>query len=146
MFAIGDKVVYPVHGAGVIEAIEKREVLGEERNYYVLRIFSGDMKLLVPVENIREIGMRGVISSQEADDVLTIFTEKADILDDNWNRRYRLNMEKIKSGNVRNVAIVVRNLMLRDNERPLSAGEKKMLEYARRILFSELMLAQNEDE
>ena len=146
MFSVGDKVVYPVHGAGIIEAIEDREVLGEERSYYILRILSGDMRLLVPVDTVSEVGMRNIIPKSEIPEVLSILRESADEHGENWNRRYRLNMEKIKSGNIRNVATVVRNLMLRDTERGLSAGEKKMLEYARRILVSELVLAGEESE
>lgn len=146
MFSVGDKVVYPVHGAGIIEAIEDREVLGEERSYYILRILSGDMRLLVPVDTVSEVGMRNIIPKSEIPEVLSILRESADEHEENWNRRYRLNMEKIKSGNIRNVATVVRDLMLRDTERGLSAGEKKMLEYARRILVSELVLAGEESE
>lgn len=146
MFSVGDKVVYPVHGAGIIEAIEDREVLGEERSYYILKILSGDMRLLVPVDTVSEVGMRRIIPKGEIPEVLSILRESADEHEENWNRRYRLNMEKIKSGNIRNVAAVVRNLMLRDTERGLSAGEKKMLEYARRILVSELVLAGGESE
>lgn len=146
MFSVGDKVVYPVHGAGIIEAIEDREVLGEERSYYILRILSGDMRLLVPVDTVSEVGMRNIIPKSEIPEVLSILRESADEHEENWNRRYRLNMEKIKSGNIRNVATVVRNLMLRDTEHGLSAGEKKMLEYARRILVSELVLAGEESE
>ena len=146
LFSVGDKVVYPVHGAGIIEAIEDREVLGEERSYYILRILSGDMRLLVPVDTVSEVGMRNIIPKSEIPEVLAILRESADEHEENWNRRYRLNMEKIKSGNIRNVATVVRNLMLRDTEHGLSAGEKKMLEYARRILVSELVLAGEESE
>lgn len=146
MFSIGDKVVYPVHGAGIIEAIETREVLGNERDYYILRIFSGDMRLLVPVENVDDVGIRQVIEEGDIPAILSIFGEEYDEIEENWNRRYRVNMEKIKSGNIRNVATVVRNLMLRDHARGLSTGEKKMLEYARRILVSELMLAKDESE
>ena len=146
MFAIGDKVVYPVHGAGVIEAIENREVLGSQRSYYILKIFAGDMRLLVPVDTVTAVGMRSVINAGDIPAILDIFTEGNDDTEDNWNRRYRLNMEKIKSGNIRNVAVVVRNLMLRDALRGLSAGEKKMLEYARRILVSELVIVREESE
>jgi len=141
MFAIGDKVVYPVHGAGIIEAIENREVLGVERSYYILRIFSGNMRMLVPVDSVDGAGLRSIISQKEIGKVLDIFRGKAEACEENWNRRYRLNMDKIKSGSAFNVASVVHNLMLRDRERTLSAGEKKMMENAKRILVSELALA-----
>jgi len=146
MFQVGDKVVYPVHGAGIIEAIENQEVLGKERSYYILRISAGDMRLMVPVETVGAVGMRQIIAPEIVESVLAVLRENADELEENWNRRYRANMEKIKSGDIFVVAAVVRNLMLRDRKRGLSAGEKKMLDYARRILISELMLVEDASE
>ncbi|MDD2220360.1 MAG: CarD family transcriptional regulator [Clostridia bacterium] len=146
MFEVGDKVVYPVHGAGIIEAIENQEVLGRVRSYYILKISAGDMRLMVPVETVETVGMRQIIAPEIVDNVLAVLRENADELEENWNRRYRANMEKIKSGDIFIVAAVVRNLVLRDRKRGLSAGEKKMLDYAKRILVSELMLVENESE
>ena len=146
MFAVGDKVVYPVHGAGVIEAIENKEILGQKRSYYILKTCAGDMRLMLPVEKIMDVGLRQIISKGEVKDVLAIFEDCGDETEENWNRRYRLNMEKIKSGDIHEVAAVVRNLMLRDNQRGLSAGEKKMLDYAQRVLVSELMLVEGDTE
>lgn len=148
MFNIGDKVVYPMHGAGVIESIEEKEVLGETKKYYVLRLPVGDMKVMIPVTNYKDVGLRQVIDGDGVQRVLRILSEQSTSMSSNWNRRYRANLEKIKSGNVYEVAEVVRNLITRDKEKGLSSGERKMLESARQILISELVLAteMNEDK
>ncbi len=141
MFIIGEKVVYPVHGAGIIEAIEKREILGQERNYYVLRLCTGDLKVLVPVDMVGNAGMRPICDQEQLEKVRDILHNSASAWEENWNRRYRMNMDKIKSGDICQLAEVVRNLSLRDAVKGLSAGEKKMLDNARKILISELVLA-----
>lgn len=146
MFNIGDRVVYPMHGAGVIEAVEEKDVGGIVKNYYVVRLSMGEMKIMVPVSNVNLVGMREVIGKDEVMKVLNILKSKTTMMSSNWNRRYRANMEKIKSGNIYEVAEVVRNLSLRDREKGLSTGERKMLENARQILLSELVLAQNVTE
>ena len=145
MFVIGEKVVYPVHGAGVIEAINQQEVLGEKRSYYVLRLYVGDMRVLVPVDGVARAGMRRVCDADKLDEVRLILRETASPWDDNWNRRYRLNMDKIRSGDICQLAEVVRNLMRRDVAKGLSTGEKKMLDNARKILMSEVALAAGEE-
>jgi CarD family transcriptional regulator len=141
MFSIGQKVVYPVHGAGIIEAIEQREILGESRNYYVLKLTTGELQVLVPVDAVAHNGMRCICSLSTLDEVRQILGGVASPWEDNWNRRYRMNMDKIKSGNIHELAEVVRNLTLRDQAHGLSAGEKKMLDNARKILISEIVLA-----
>ncbi|MTI80707.1 MAG: CarD family transcriptional regulator [Firmicutes bacterium] len=141
MFSIGDKVVYPMHGAGVIEAIEEKEVLGEKRKYYILRLPMGDMKVMIPIAGTDNTGLRQVIDNQGVKRVMDILSEDTSSMSTNWNRRYRANLEKIKSGDVYEVAEVVRNLFKRDREKGLSSGERKMLENARQILISELVLA-----
>ena len=146
MFKIGDKVVYPMHGAGVIEAIEEKEVLGEKRQYYILRLPVGDMKVMIPINNGEGVGLREVIDSEGVKEVLKILRRQSSAMSPNWNRRYRANLEKIKSGNVFEVAEVVRNLIKRDREKGLSSGERKMLENARQILISELVLATELEE
>lgn len=146
MFGIGDKIVYPMHGAGVIESIEEREILGEKRRYYVLRMPIGDMKVLIPITNVRDIGLRRVIDEEGVSRVLNILQERDSPMSMNWNRRYRNNLEKIKSGNIYELAEVVRSLSVRDKEKGLSTGEKKMLDNARQILISELVLARNSKE
>lgn len=146
LFKIGDKVVYPMHGAGVIEAIEENEVLGERRQYYVLRLPVGDMKVMIPINNGGGVGLREVIDTEGVERVLGILHEQSSAMSPNWNRRYRANLEKIKSGNIYEVAEVVRNLIKRDREKGLSSGERKMMENARQILISELVLATELEE
>lgn len=146
MFNVGDKVVYPMHGAGVIEAIEEKEVLGERRQYYIMRLPIGEMKLMIPTHAVDEVGLREVISEQEVQTVMDVLRGQKTKMSANWNRRYRANLEKIRSGSVYEVAEVVRNLVHRDKEKGLSTGERKMLDNARQILISELVLAKSIDE
>ena len=148
MFGIGDKVVYPMHGAGVIEAIEEREVLGEIRQYYVMHIPVGNMKVFIPLNNVNQLGIRQVISRSEVPGVLKILGNESNLPALAWNRRYRANLDRIKSGDIYAVAEVVRSLSQRDREKGLSTGEKKMYENAYQILMSELVLAEDarEDE
>lgn len=146
MFQIGDKVVYPMHGAGIIEAIEEREVLGMVRKYYVMRLPLGDMKIMVPIASINDIGLRQIIDSKGVDKVFSILGDRSNTMTASWNRRYRANLDKIRSGNIFEVAEVVKNLVLREKEKGLSTGERKMLENARQILISELVLAGNKQE
>lgn len=146
MFKIGDKVVYPMHGAGVIEAIEEEEVLGEKKDYYVLRLPVGNMKVMIPIANGEGIGLRQVIDKQDVSKVLKLLKSSGSAMPTNWNHRYRANLEKIKSGNIYAVAEVVRNLARREREKGLSSGEKRMLENAKQILISELVLATELEE
>lgn len=145
MFVVGDKIVYPMHGAGIIEEIEDKQILGESRKYYILRVPCGDMKIMIPVESCNEIGVRPIISVDEIEDVMRVLRAETTEMSNNWNRRYRENMEKLKTGCVYNVAEVVRNLMRSDKERKLSTGEKKMLSNAKQILISEIVLVENID-
>ncbi|HOQ37629.1 MAG TPA: CarD family transcriptional regulator [Acetivibrio sp.] len=143
MYSIGDKIVYPMHGAGVIESIEEKEILGNKQSYYVVKIPIGEMKVLIPTKNVEDIGIREVISEEDADKVFSVLKNKSVSMSSNWNKRYRENMVKIKSGNIYDVAEVVRCLMLRDKEKGLSTGERKMLNNAKQILISELVLVKN---
>ncbi|WP_312853917.1 CarD family transcriptional regulator [Thermoactinomyces mirandus] len=146
LFNVGDKVVYPMHGAGVIESIEEKEILGERQKYYVMRMPIGNMKVMVPLNNVDIIGLREVVDEMTVDKVLKQMKEKDNHDTLNWNRRYRANMDKIKSGDIYEVAEVVCSLMLRDEEKGLSTGERKMLDNARQILVSELVLASDMNE
>ena len=146
MFNVGDKIVYPMHGAGVIESIEEREILGQKQNYYVMKMPVGDMKVMIPTLNVDGIGIREVIGSCEVDKVYEILQDQSVNVTNNWNKRYRENMIKIKSGNIYEVADVVRILMIREREKGLSTGERKMLNSARQILVSELVLAGGTDQ
>lgn len=145
MFKVGDRVVYPMHGAGTIESVEEKEILGKHHRYYVLRLPIGDMKVMIPVDNTEGIGLRDVISYEEVDKVIDVLRQDVTAMSSNWNRRYRSNLEKIKSGDIYEVADVVRNLAAREREKGLSTGERKMLDSAREILISELILARNWD-
>lgn len=146
MFNIGDKVVYPMHGAGVIVAIEEKEILGEKRKYYIMKMPIGEMKVMVPVDNVEEVGIREVIKDDEIERVFAVLRGSQTKMPQNWNRRYRLNMDKIKSGNIYEIASVVRNLMIRDSEKGLSTGERKMLNSAKQMLISEIVLAKGTDQ
>lgn len=143
MFKVGDRVVYPAHGAGVIESIEEQEVLGERKQYYVMRLPIGDMKVMVPTDGLQEIGLREVMSEDTFCAVLEVLQSRKSLMSKNWSHRYRSNLEKIRSGNVYELAEVVRNLYQRDREKGLSNGERKMLDSARQILLSEIVLARN---
>ena len=143
MYTIGDKIVYPLHGAGVIEAIEEKEVLGETGNYYIMRLAYNNMQVIFPVSSNAADSVRDVISPQEADKVIEYFKEFYEEVTNNWNKRYRSNIMHIKSGNIYEVAQVVKMLMLRDKTKGLSSGERKMFTNAKQILISELVLSKN---
>jgi CarD family transcriptional regulator len=145
MYNVGDKIVYPMHGAGVIESIEEKEILGNRQNYYVVKIPIGEMRVLIPTENVNNIGIREIISEKDAEKVFKMLGSKSEIDTGSWNKRYRENMDKIKSGNIYEVVEVVNALMQRDKEKGLSTGEKKMLSSAKQILISELVLVKNMD-
>ncbi len=146
MFQIGDRVVYPMHGAGVIQAIEEREVLGNRKEYYILKLPYGDMQVMIPIDNVDDLGIRSVISPDRIATVLQVLRGKDQPLPANWNRRYRANLEKIRTGDVFEVAEVVRALVHRDREKGLSTGERRMLDSAQQILLSELSLADGMEE
>ncbi len=145
-FKVGDKVVYPMHGAGIIEAIEEKEVLGRSERYYVMRMPIGDLRVMIPMSSVEELGLREVIDAEGVRKVFQVLQGETTSMSQNWNRRYRANMEKIKSGDIFEVAEVVRNLSVRERDKGLSTGERKMLENARQILISELVLAQDVPE
>ena len=145
MFTIGDKIVYPMHGAGIIEEIEEKKILGETRRYYILRVPCGDMKIMIPVDSSHDIGVRFVSSDAVLIEVMRTLEGESSEMSTNWNRRYRENMEKLKTGCVIQVAEVVRNLMRTDREKKLSTGEKKMLSNAKQILLSEIILIKGID-
>lgn len=143
MFQVGDKIVHPMHGAGVIDSIVTKKVNGVVREYYILKIPVGGMLVMIPTENCAEIGVRPVVDRDEADQLIAAMPGIEVDMTQNWNRRYRENMLRIKSGVILEVAKVVKGLMLRDVDRGLSTGERKMLHSAKQILISELVLSQN---
>ena len=143
MFNVGDKIVYPMHGAGTIDAIENKNILGEEQSYYVIKM-PGEVKVMVPTEKAEQIGVRSVINKEEASKVIAVLEHNETEMSQNWNKRYRDNMDKMKSGDVYEVADVVRNLAFKQKEKgSLSTGEKKMFSNAKQILISELVLAEH---
>ena len=145
-FKPGDKVVYPHHGAAVIEKKEKREAFGEKRDYLVLRMAHGEMTLSVPVDMAEEVGMRWPIAKADVEDLFEVL-RKRDVREPaNWSRRFKNHQEKLKSGDVYQVAEVVRNLALREASKGLSAGEKTLYTKAHDVLVSELAFALNVSE
>lgn len=145
MFNVGDKIVYPMHGAGTIDAIEEKDILGEKQNYYIIKM-PGEVKVMVPISKADDVGVRGIIDKEEAGKVLQVLEANETEMSNNWNKRYKENMEKMKSGNIYEVADVVRNLSYKQKEKGLSTGEKKMLNNAKQILVSELVLAEHASE
>jgi len=142
MFNVGDQIVYPMHGAGTIDSIEEKDILGEKQSYYILRM-PGEIKVMVPVDKAEQVGVRNIIDKTSADKVFSLLSQDETEMDKNWNKRYRDNMEKIKSGDIYEIADVVRNLSFKQKEKGLSTGEKKMLSNAKQILVSELVLAEH---
>ncbi len=145
MLAVGDKVVYPMHGAGIIEAIEEHEILGLRQRYYVMTMPYGGMRVMIPLQNVDSIGLREVIGEVEVPKVIKVLTSMPEEEKTSWNRRINIHLNKIKSGCVYQVAEVVRNLMLQDRQKKLSANERRLLETARHILISELVLVCDKD-
>ena len=140
MYRTGDKILYPMHGAGIIRQIKKCEILGEVKEYYIMRVPCGDMEVMIPVDSSDDIGVRPVGTKEEIDEAISVLGLDSTEMNKNWNKRYRENTEKIKTGNINMVAEIVRNLTRIDRENKLSAGEKKMLSNTRKILQSEIML------
>ena len=146
MFDVGDKVVYPHHGAGTVIKKEKREILGQTREYLTIQILHNDMTVNVPVENAEKVGLRGVIEEDLVTTVVKALTAGESEMPKNWNRRFKHNRDKMKTGDIFELAEVVKNLSLRDHEKGLSTGEKQMFVKAKKILASELMYAKDVDE
>jgi CarD family transcriptional regulator len=145
-FDEGDNVVYPHHGAGVVLKKETKELLGEKRDYLTIKILHNDMTVMVPCENAGRAGLRRVINDVEVKKVISVLTDDVSEMPKNWNRRFKYNREKIKTGDVFELAEVVRNLAIREWEKGLSTGEKQMYTRAKKILASEFMYALDKDE
>lgn len=143
MFKVGDKIAHPMHGAGIIDSIVQKKVNGVVREYYFLKLPADGMLVMIPTENSDEIGVRPVVETAQADAVISAIPGIEVDMTQNWNRRYRENMLRLKSGDLIEVARVVKGLMLRDVDRGLSTGERKMLHSAKRILISEIVLSQS---
>ena len=143
MFSKGDKIVYPLYGAGVIEDLEEKEIDGNNQWYYVLRIPVGNLKIMISAEKAESLGIREIYGKDEILDVIGSVTDVPVNMSENWNQRYKENMERIKSGKLEEVALVFRNLYERERQRGLSTAEKKMMTTAKQIILSELILSQN---
>jgi len=147
MFKAGDLAVYPAHGVGVIESIERREINGETQNFYIMRIIDTDMVIMIPTHNLQSVGVRSIINKKDIPMVLDILKDRSvEIATQTWNKRYREYMDKIKTGSVFEVATVLRDLYILRDEKPLSFGEKKMLDTAMNLLVKELSIARNVKE
>lgn len=146
IYEVGDKVVYPHHGAGKVTRKEKREVLGKQREYLTIQILHNDMTVMVPVDSADRAGLRKVIANNDVDEVVAVLRQDQTTMPKNWNRRFKHNREKIKTGDIFELAEVVRNLSIREAQKGLSTGEKQMFNRAKKILASELMYARGLDE
>jgi len=147
MFKVGDLAVYPAHGVGLIEAIEEKEIGGSTLVFYVMRILENDMKIMIPKNNTETVGLRSIISKKDVERVYSILEEKdIKFTPQTWNRRYREYMERIKTGSIFDLAAVLRDLYILQMDKPLSFGERKMLETAKALLVKELSIARNREE
>ena len=141
MFSVGDMIAHPMHGAGIIDSIEEKKMNGCLRQYYILKMPAGGMVVMIPTESSDQIGVRPIVDSDEAESLMNSIAEIDAEMTSNWNRRYRENMQRLKSGDLFEVARVVKGLMTRDTEKGLSTGERKMLHSAKQILISEIVLS-----
>jgi CarD family transcriptional regulator len=146
MFQVGDKVVYPAHGVGLVEAIEEKEVLGLKQSFYVLRLLGSEMTIMVPTASAKRNGLRELMRACDVPKVLEILRKNDVVICPNWNRRFKDNLERIKTGSPYEVAEVMRILVLLQKERNLSFGEKKMLENVRHLLVMEICHAVNAEQ
>jgi len=143
MYNVGDYLAHPMHGAGIIDRIEMKKINGQVRQYYVMKIPVGGMLVMIPTETSESIGVRPIIRAEEADEIFKSISDMEVNMTQNWNRRYRENMLRIKSGDLMEVAAVIKGLVARDIGKGLSTGERKMLHSAKQILISEIVLSQN---
>ncbi len=141
MYNIGDKIVHPMHGAGIIEDIVTKQVDGDAREYYILKLPTSNMTIMLPVAVCDNIGVRAIIDRGRADEIISLFSTLEIDTTQNWNQRFRENSQRIKSGDLDEVSRVIKSLILRDQKHGLSTGERKMLHSAKQILISELVLA-----
>ncbi len=143
MYKVGDKIVYPMHGVGTIEAIEKKVVLGKRTEFYMITIINNGMKVMIPVNNADEIGIRSIISKREIKKVLKILESPADKIEEDWKQRYQNNIEKVKSGSILEVAEVARDLFRRGSMKELSIMERKLYENAYQLVTYEIKMSKN---
>ncbi len=140
---IGDKIVYPMHGAGEITGMEENEVGGVLNSYYVFRLPMGNLKLMLPVDKLEEIGIRELINPAQVPEVVEILKAETESFNGSWNKRFNMNLERLKTGNILDAAVVARNLTRQNNKKRISSGEKRLLDLSRQILISELVYVCN---
>ena len=140
---IGDKVVYPMHGAGEITGMEENEVGGVKNSYYVFRLPIGDMKLMLPVDKVEEAGLRELIDAAQVDEVISVLQAESEQLQGSWNKRFHMNLERLKTGDILDAAAIARNLSRQNSKKKISSGEKRLLDLSRQILITELVYVCN---
>lgn len=143
MFQIGDKVFYPLHGAGVVQNIEEKEILGEKKHYYILHFPLNNMRIMLPIDLAKKVGLREIVDHRCLHEVETFLRKGDESSNQNWNQRFRENATMLKSGDIFQLAQVVKSLMLRNRQKGLSTGEKKMLDDAKQYLISEIVMIKN---
>ncbi len=143
MFCIGDKIVYPMYGAGIIEGLEQKEIEGKNETYYVVKILTANLKIMVSAEKAELIGIRAVYTVDEVKKIINSIIVNPSDMPENWNQRYKENLDKIRTGKLEMVAEVARNLIMRESEKGLSSAEKKLLSTAKQIIISEISLSQD---
>jgi CarD family transcriptional regulator len=146
MYKIGDKIVYPMHGAGVIKNIQEMDIFDKTQMYYEVTIAAEGMEILIPVDKAEEVGLREIPTHQDLEAMLQVLAQPEDKMTSNWSKRYQDNMDQMKSGDIIDVAKVTRNLMLMDRRKGLSSGDKKMLMTAKNFLISEMMLIDGKEK
>jgi len=147
MFKVGDLAVYPAQGVGIIEAIEKKEIMGNKQTFYIMKIMGNGMKIMIPTNSAKSVGLREVIKEKEISKVYDILKDKDITIDkQTWNKRYREYLEKIKTGSVYEIAKVLRDLLILKNDKNLSFGERKMMDTAKSLLIKEISVATKSDE
>ncbi|QQK07386.1 CarD family transcriptional regulator [Miniphocaeibacter halophilus] len=144
MFDIGDKIVYPMHGAGVIIEKEKKDILGIEKEYFILKMPVGDMKISIPIDKINEVGIRNIVDNDVVEDIFEILSEDQGEIISNWNQRYKDNLEKLRTGDLYEISKVFRDLYILDSEKGLSMAEKKILNTSKKMLISEISVVEDE--
>jgi len=143
MFKVGDKIVYPMHGVGEIDGIEKKVILGKKNEYYMITIISNGMKVMIPVNNAKDIGIRGIIPKKDIKKVVAILSTEAETIEEDWKLRYQNNIDKVKSGSIYEVAEVARDLFKRGNEKELSIMERKLYENAYQLITYEVAMSKS---
>ncbi|EGK13297.1 CarD family transcriptional regulator [Kroppenstedtia eburnea] len=146
LFQVGDKIVYPLHGAGVIDAVEEKEILGKKQRYYIIHMSLGNVQIMIPADRIDDMGLRHIVDPDTMENVFLLFNDDPSASSGSWNQRFRMNMDKMKTGDIFKTTEVIRDLAQINKEKSLGTGEKKLLDNAKQILISELVLVKEIEE